>query len=50
VHPVFSLARHLIVPGVDVLKAEFPLDISVESDERAWRSACEELSQVSRVP
>jgi tagatose 1,6-diphosphate aldolase len=47
---VIETARRLIVPGVDVLKAEFPLDISVEADERAWREACEELSQVSRVP
>ncbi|NTU64642.1 MAG: tagatose 1,6-diphosphate aldolase [Chloroflexi bacterium] len=47
---VIETARRLIVPGVDVLKAEFPLDISAEPDEREWRSACEELSQTSRVP
>lgn len=49
-HVVIETARRLIVPGVDVLKAEFPLDISVESDERVWREACTELSQVSSVP
>jgi tagatose 1,6-diphosphate aldolase len=47
---VIETARRLIVPGVDVLKAEFPLDISVETDERVWREACTELSQVSSVP
>jgi len=47
---VIETTRRLIVPGVDVLKAEFPLDISAEPDEREWRSACEELSQISRVP
>ncbi len=47
---VIETARRLIVPGVDVLKAEFPLDISVEADEGVWREACEELSRVSRVP
>jgi tagatose-1,6-bisphosphate aldolase len=47
---VIETARRLIVPGVDVLKAEFPLDASADPDERAWREACAELSQVSRVP
>jgi tagatose 1,6-diphosphate aldolase len=47
---VIETARRLIVPGVDVLKAEFPLDISAASDERVWREACTELSQVSSVP
>jgi len=47
---VIETARRLIVPGVDVLKAEFPLDIGAETDGRVWREACEELSQVSRVP
>jgi len=47
---VIETARRLIVPGVDVLKAEFPLDIGVEPDERVWREACAELSQVSGVP
>lgn len=47
---VLETARRLIRPGVDVLKAEFPLDVSAEPDEGAWRGACEELSQTSRVP
>lgn len=47
---VIETARRLIVPGVDVLKAEFPLDISAEPDERVWHEACEELSQTSSVP
>jgi tagatose 1,6-diphosphate aldolase len=47
---VIETARRLSVPGVDVLKAEFPVDVSVEADERVWREACTELSQVSSVP
>jgi tagatose-1,6-bisphosphate aldolase len=47
---VIETARRLIVPGVDVLKAEFPLDASADPDEHAWHEACAELSQVSRVP
>jgi len=47
---VIETARRLIVPGVDVLKAEFPLDISVESDEREWRGAvtpaCGQVEQI----
>ena len=47
---VIESARRLIVSGVDVLKAEFPVDIGAEADGRVWREACEELSQASRVP
>jgi tagatose 1,6-diphosphate aldolase len=47
---VIETARRLSVPGVDVLKAEFPLDISAEPDEREWRRACVELAQASSVP
>jgi len=47
---VVETARRLVMPGVDVLKAEFPLDISTESDERAWAEACAELSAASVAP
>ncbi len=36
--------------GVDVLKAEFPVDIKVESDEAVWEEACRELSAAIDVP
>ena len=47
---VIETARRLVAPGVDVLKAEFPLDIAAEPDERAWAVACAELSSASAVP
>ncbi len=47
---VIETARRLVIPGVDVLKAEFPLDIKADPGERAWAEACAELSQASRAP
>jgi tagatose-1,6-bisphosphate aldolase len=47
---VIETARRLTPLGMDVLKAEFPLDISAERDETGWQSACEELTKASRVP
>lgn len=47
---VIDTARRLIPIGVDVLKAEFPLDIGSEPDEGAWADACRELSDASQVP
>ncbi len=47
---VLETARRLVMPGVDVLKAEFPLDIAAEPDERTWAAACVELSSASPAP
>jgi tagatose-1,6-bisphosphate aldolase len=47
---VVETARRLVVPGVDVLKAEFPLDITAEPQERIWAEACSELTAASPVP
>jgi tagatose 1,6-diphosphate aldolase len=48
---VVETARQLTaIPGVDVLKAEFPLDSTVVADEAEWLAACEELTEASRVP
>ncbi len=47
---VIEMARRLVPLGVDVLKAEFPMDVSVEPDESIWRETCEELTQVSMAP
>ena len=47
---VTETARRLTVPGVDVLKAEFPLDIAAEPLESEWRKACGEISEASRAP
>ena len=47
---VVETARRLAIEGVDVLKAEFPLDVAAEPDERVWSDACTELSEASAVP
>ena len=48
-HCVIETARNLTALGGDILKAEFPYDVSV-SDEGAWADACAELNEVSEVP
>jgi tagatose-1,6-bisphosphate aldolase len=47
---VVETAHRLSSLGADVLKAEFPLDITNQSNEREWRAACEELTQASQIP
>ncbi len=47
---VRETARRLSRLGADVLKMEFPVDTAFESDERAWRAACEAVSEASAVP
>ena len=48
---VVETARRLTaIPGVDVLKAQFPLDVAAGSDESEWLAACRELTDASRVP
>ena len=47
---VIRTAETLTALGVDVLKAEFPVNVREETDENQWAQACEEVSQASRVP
>jgi tagatose 1,6-diphosphate aldolase len=47
---VVETARRLVPLGVDVLKAEFPVDVNVEPKESTWCDACEELTEASDVP
>lgn len=47
---VIETARRLVPLGADVLKAEFPVDTSEESDEKVWQEACAELTAVCPVP
>ncbi|NLE45763.1 MAG: tagatose 1,6-diphosphate aldolase [Chloroflexi bacterium] len=42
--------RLTAIEGVDVLKAEFPVDIETETDERAWMDVCAEMTRVSHLP
>ena len=46
---VVESARRLTALNVDILKAEFPLDLN-EIDETKWMDACKEISSASTVP
>jgi tagatose 1,6-diphosphate aldolase len=46
---VVETARRLTAIGGDILKAEFPYDVSV-ADEGAWADACAELDAATSVP
>ncbi len=47
---VIETARRLTALGGDVLKAEFPVDYQVDTDESIWAEACSELTAASQVP
>lgn len=47
---VVESARRLVPLGVDVLKAEFPLDVATCPDQDEWAEACAELSAACAVP
>jgi tagatose 1,6-diphosphate aldolase len=46
---VVETARRLAPLGADILKAEFPLDVT-ESNQTLWKDACEEISAASPIP
>lgn len=47
---VIKTAERLTPLGVDILKAEFPIDIRIDDNENNWAEACKEVTQASRVP
>ncbi|MDT8303938.1 MAG: tagatose 1,6-diphosphate aldolase [Sedimentisphaerales bacterium] len=47
---VIETARRLVPLGVDILKAEFPVDVSAEPDENIWLEACRDLTDACEVP
>jgi tagatose-1,6-bisphosphate aldolase len=47
---VVETARRLTLPGVDILKVEFPLDPVAVPNESDWAKACAEISSASRAP
>ncbi len=47
---VVRTAEKLSSLGIDVLKAEFPLDVRQSVYESQWGMACKEVSQASHVP
>jgi tagatose-1,6-bisphosphate aldolase len=46
---VIETARRLTPLNIDILKAEFPLDVN-DKDESRWMKACEEISEASVTP
>ena len=46
---VIETAKRLTSLNIDILKAEFPLDVN-DKDESRWREACEEISAASITP
>lgn len=42
--------RRLTDAGADVLKIEFPVDVTYETNTEKWRAACDAISEVSTVP
>lgn len=47
---VIETARRFTGRGIDVLKAEFPLDVAEQPDEGLWEAACRELDEASLTP
>jgi tagatose 1,6-diphosphate aldolase len=47
---VIETARRLTQLGCDVLKAEFPIDYQLNTNEQTWAEACSELTAASQVP
>jgi tagatose 1,6-diphosphate aldolase len=47
---VIESARHFAQHGVDVLKLEFPVDVTEEPDERKWLHTLQELNAACSVP
>lgn len=47
---VLETARRLTPLGMDILKAEFPLDIGSAKSETEWEKACKALTEASVVP
>ena len=47
---VVETARRLVLPGVDVLKAEFPLNPAEVADETQWEAACKVVSVACPAP
>jgi len=47
---VLETVRDLGQLGIDMLKLEFPVDVTFESDKKVWQSACEKITENAQVP
>jgi tagatose 1,6-diphosphate aldolase len=49
-HVVTESARRLVIPGVDLLKAEFPIDMTGDTNTTNWLAACQDISAACQAP
>ena len=49
-HILQETVQRLSQAGADILKIEFPIDVSFDSDKTNWLKACQSISEVSTVP
>lgn len=49
-HIALETSEHFSARGADVLKLEFPVDVSQEPDERVWAAALQQLDSACAVP
>lgn len=47
---VTETVQRLVVPGLDLVKIEFPLDTDSDPDENTWFAACLEVSAAATIP
>ena len=47
---IVEMVRRLSCLGPDVMKIEFPVDVSYENDRAVWHDACAEVNQASQLP
>jgi len=47
---ILETAQRLTTFGVDILKAEFPIDISTYPDESLWTEPCKDLTNAIDIP
>jgi tagatose 1,6-diphosphate aldolase len=47
---IVQAAAHLTPLGGDVLKAEFPVDVTAQPDPNSWLDACRDLDQATNIP
>jgi len=47
---ITTISKKFSAFGADILKLEFPVDVSQEKDKKLWRTACQEVSAACAVP
>ncbi|MGD8454943.1 MAG: tagatose 1,6-diphosphate aldolase [Anaerolineales bacterium] len=47
---ITTIAKKFSAFGADILKLEFPVDVSQEKDKEVWRAACQEVSAACGIP